>query len=40
MYIASVTVMIVALAFSALAKAIPCLTPLLATSDPSVLKRM
>ena len=36
----SVTVMTVALAFKAFAKAIPCLTPFLATSDPSVLKRI
>jgi hypothetical protein len=35
MTIGSVTVMIVALTFRALAKATPCLTPLLATSDPS-----
>jgi hypothetical protein len=39
-YIGSVTVMIVALALKAFAKAIPCLTPLFASSDPSVLKRM
>src|SRR6516162_10162647 len=32
--------MTVALAFKAFAKAIPCLTPFLATSDPSVLKRI
>src|SRR5262245_50936301 len=32
--------MTVALAFKALAKAVPCLTPFLATSDPSVLKRI
>src|SRR6516225_12333312 len=32
--------MIVTLAFKAFAKAIPCLTPFLATSDPSVLKRI
>src|SRR6516165_10179064 len=32
--------MTVALAFKAFAKAIPCLTPSLATSDPSVLKRI
>src|SRR5262249_41420843 len=36
----SVTVMTVALAFKAFAKAIPCLTPFLAPSDPSVLKRI
>jgi len=36
----SVTVMIVTLAFKAFAKAIPCLTPFLARSDPSVLKRI
>ena len=30
----------VTLAFKAFAKAIPCLTPFLATSDPSVLKRI
>src|SRR5262249_47777569 len=36
----SVTVMTVALAFKAFAKAIPCLTPFLAISDPSVLKRI
>ena len=35
-----VTVMTVTLAFKAFAKAIPCLTPFLATSDPSVLKRI
>src|ERR1700736_3609533 len=40
MYIGSVTVMTVTLAFKAFAKAIPCLTPFLATSDPSVLKRI
>ena len=34
----SVAVMTVTLAFKAFAKAIPCLTPFLATSDPSVLK--
>src|SRR5215469_10549346 len=32
--------MTVTLAFKAFAKAIPCLTPFLATSDPSVLKRI
>src|SRR5262249_20807871 len=32
--------MTVALEFKAFAKAIPCLTPFLATSDPSVLKRI
>src|SRR5215472_13399098 len=32
--------MTVALAFKAFAKAIPCLTPFLATSDPSVLRRI
>src|SRR5262249_52607186 len=32
--------MTVALAFKAFAKAIPCLTPFLATSDPSVLMRI
>src|SRR5262245_55013667 len=32
--------MTVALAFKAFAKAIPCLTPFLARSDPSVLKRI
>src|SRR5262249_25761781 len=32
--------MTVALAFKAFAKASPCLTPFLATSDPSVLKRI
>src|SRR5262249_25590783 len=36
----SVTVMTVTLAFKAFAKAIPCLTPFLARSDPSVLKRI
>src|SRR5262245_20191344 len=36
----SVTVMTVTLAFKAFAKATPCLTPFLATSDPSVLKRI
>jgi hypothetical protein len=36
----SVMVMTVTLAFKAFAKAIPCLTPFLATSDPSVLKRI
>src|SRR6516225_2479442 len=36
----SVTVMTVALVFKAFAKARPCLTPFLATSDPSVLKRI
>src|SRR5262245_7196329 len=36
----SVVVMTVTLAFKAFAKAIPCSTPFLATSDPSVLKRM
>src|SRR6516165_4678852 len=32
--------MTIALAFTAFAKAIPCLTPFLATSDPSVLRRI
>src|SRR6476469_6289528 len=32
--------MTVTLAFKAFAKAIPCLTPFFATSDPSVLKRI
>src|SRR6516225_3629176 len=32
--------MTVTLAFKAFAKPIPCLTPFLATSDPSVLKRI
>ena len=36
----SVTVIIVTLAFKAFAKAIPCSTPFLATSDPSVVKRI
>jgi hypothetical protein len=36
----SETVMTVTLAFKAFAKAIPCLTPFLATSDPSVLNRI
>jgi hypothetical protein len=36
----SVTVMTVTLAFKAFAKAIPRSTPFLATSDPSVLKRI
>src|SRR6516162_7907768 len=36
----SVTVMTVTLAFKAFAKASPCLTPFLATSDPSVHKRI
>jgi hypothetical protein len=36
----SVTGMTVTLAFEAFAKAIPCLTPFLAISDPSVLKRI
>ena len=36
----SVTVMMITLAFKAFAKAIPCLTPFLATSDPSVLSRI
>src|SRR5262252_2831997 len=36
----SVTVMTVTLAFKAFAKSIPCLTPFLATSDLSVLKRI
>ena len=36
----SVTVTTVTLAFKAFAKATPCSTPFLATSDPSVLKRI
>src|SRR5262245_38218792 len=36
----SVTVMTVTLTSKAFAKPIPCLTPFLATSDPSVLKRI
>src|SRR5262245_23507255 len=36
----SVAVITVTFAFKAFAKAIPCLTPFLATSDPSVLKRI
>src|SRR4249919_3936107 len=36
----SVTVMTVTLVFKAFAKARPCLTPFLARSDPSVLKRI
>ena len=36
----SVTVMTTTLAFKAFAKAIPCLTPFFATSEPSVLKRI
>src|SRR6516165_1919501 len=36
----SVTLMTVTLAFKAFAKASPCLTPFVATSDPSVLKRI